>query len=220
MPSKTTQVPTTKRRLTLRDNISGITKNAILKLLRRAGVKRSSMSLYMEIRGVLLRKLNTIMKNTLTFTSYDRRVTVMTQDVYAAAEQLGKTLVVGINKKAQKTKSLQRHTEGQRKEPKTRRAKPGTVALQQIRKQQRESDSLIFPAQNFKRLVAEVSQDLGIISNFRFAKDVISLIQLWVEDYIVELAADANRVAVHAGRETLQEKDISLVLTLRKELSC
>ena len=126
--------------------------------------------------------------------------------------------MVGLNKKTHHTKNLQKYKPEHRAEraSKKRKAKPGMVALRKIKKYQK-TDRLLIPKENFRRLILEISQDLAQ-DNIRFQKDVILLIQLWIEEYIVGICEDANLVAIHAKRETVYPEDIKLIRKIRKEI--
>ncbi|KAF4731930.1 Core component of nucleosome [Perkinsus olseni] len=65
-----------RHRKVLRDNIQGITKPAIRRLARRGGVKRISGLIYEETRGVLKVFLESVIKDTVTYTEHARRKTV------------------------------------------------------------------------------------------------------------------------------------------------
>lgn len=165
-----------RHRRILRDNIGGITKPAIRRILRRAGVKRISGLVYEELRGILKVWLEKIVRDMIVFTEYDRRKTVQNEDLEAALDANGIALAAGINQNAKKTASLQscnsRGTsrgkakagtgpkgkapvaDGEAKKP--HRFKPGTQALRDITRQQKSSDCLAIPKLNFSRLVREV----------------------------------------------------------------
>ena len=76
----------------LRDNIQGITKPAIRRLVRRGGVKRVSGLIYEETRGVLKVFLENVIRDTVTYTEHSRRKTVTAQDVVFALKLQGRTL--------------------------------------------------------------------------------------------------------------------------------
>jgi histone H4 len=76
----------------LRDNIQGITKPAIRRLVRRGGVKRISGLIYEETRGVLKIFLENVIRDTVTYTKHARRKTVTTMDVAYALKRQGRTL--------------------------------------------------------------------------------------------------------------------------------
>ena len=81
-----------RHRKVLRDNIQGITKPAIRRLARRGGVKRISGMVYEETRGVLKVFLESVIKDTVTYTEHARRKTVKALDVVYALKRQGKTL--------------------------------------------------------------------------------------------------------------------------------
>ena len=81
-----------RHRKILRDNIQGITKPAIRRLARRGGVKRISGLIYEECRGVLKVFLESVIKDTVTYTEHARRKTVTALDVVYALKRQGKTL--------------------------------------------------------------------------------------------------------------------------------
>ena len=51
-----------------RDNIQILTRSSIMRLARRAGVKRVSGLIYEETRGVLKVYLENVLRNALTYT--------------------------------------------------------------------------------------------------------------------------------------------------------
>jgi histone H4 len=81
-----------RHRKVLRDNIQGITKPAIRRLARRAGVKRVSGLVYEETRNVLKVFLENIVKDAIAYTEHSRRKTVTAMDVVHALKRQGRTL--------------------------------------------------------------------------------------------------------------------------------
>ena len=67
-------------------------KPAIRRLARRGGVKRISGLIYEETRGVLKVFLESIIKDTVTYTEHARRKTVTALDVVYALKRQGRTL--------------------------------------------------------------------------------------------------------------------------------
>lgn len=65
----------------MRDNIQGITKPAIRRLARRAGVKRMCDGVYEETRGVLTAKLKQVLHDAIAYTEHAGRKTVTALDV-------------------------------------------------------------------------------------------------------------------------------------------
>lgn len=97
---------------------------------------------------------------------------------------------------------------------KQRRYRPGTVALREIRKQQKSTD-LLLPKQPFQRLVRECIQDYR--SNMRFQQSAMLALQETAETYLVGLLKDANSCAIHAKRVTITPEDMALVRRIRGE---
>lgn len=193
-----------------------ITKNALRRLLHRAGVKRVNSAVYEELRAILSVKLEQVMDVIVTMTEMNGRKTIQEVDIYDAAKELGTALVAGLNRKAKHTNNLRKCAPEPKGKTGTRRHNPGTIAMKKIKKYQKESDCLLIPKQNFKRFVVTLAKQLGG-DEIRFQKDVILLIQLWVESFIVELCHDAYLLSTHAGRDTLYPKDIQLVRLITKE---
>ena len=90
---------------------------------------------------------------------------------------------------------------------KPRRFRPGTVALREIRKYQKSTELLIRKLP-FQRLVKEVCQ--GINNELRFQSTALLALQEASEDYLVKMFDQVNVCAIHAGRVTIQVKDIVL----------
>ncbi|KAH7365229.1 hypothetical protein KP509_18G015700 [Ceratopteris richardii] len=74
------------------DNIQGITKPAIGRLARTGGVKRISVLIYEETRGVLKIFLENVIRDAVTYTEHARRKTVTAMDVVYALKRQGCTL--------------------------------------------------------------------------------------------------------------------------------
>ena len=81
-----------RHRKLLRGSIYGITKHAIRRLARRAGVKRISGFIYDETRRVLRAFLENIIRDTVTYTEHANRKTVTAMDVVYALKRQGKTI--------------------------------------------------------------------------------------------------------------------------------
>ncbi|KAJ1400942.1 hypothetical protein B484DRAFT_437921, partial [Ochromonadaceae sp. CCMP2298] len=81
-----------RHRKVLRDNIHGITKAAIRRLARRAGVKRMCGLIYEETRGVLKKFLEDVCEDAVVYTDYAHRKTVSALDIVHALKKRGITL--------------------------------------------------------------------------------------------------------------------------------
>ena len=97
---------------------------------------------------------------------------------------------------------------------KPRRYRPGTVALREIQKYQKNTDLLLRKAP-FQRLVKEIAQDY--MSDVRMQSTAMLALQEAAEAYMVGLFQDTNICALHAKRVTITPKDIQLARRIRGE---
>jgi histone H3 len=100
---------------------------------------------------------------------------------------------------------------------KPHRFRPGTVALREIRKYQKSTETLIRRLP-FQRLVKEIivtyqsrGQDLRLQSHALLALQEAS------EAYLTSLFEDTNLCAIHAKRVTIMPKDMQLARRIRGE---
>jgi histone H3/H4 len=109
---------------------------------------------------------------------------------------------------------------------KPHRFRPGTVALREIRRYQKSADLLLRKA-GFQRIVNE---ELDAITTSQKPLDeseasyvgvpirkrakVLPLLQAAAERHLVNLLKNGNRVALHARRVTLYNRDVELVRTI------
>ncbi len=91
---------------------------------------------------------------------------------------------------------------------------PGTVALHEIQRYQKNTDLLIRKAP-FQRLVREIAQDYK--SDVRMQSTAMLALQEAVEAYLVGLFHDTNECALHAKRVTIMPKDMQLARRIRGE---
>ncbi|XP_029025146.1 histone H3-like centromeric protein A isoform X2 [Betta splendens] len=97
--------------------------------------------------------------------------------------------------------------------PKKRRFRPGTKALMEIRKFQKNTDLLI-RKQPFSRLVREVCNSFSREA-LRWQVYAINALQEATEAFLVLLLSDANLCAIHAKRVTLFPRDLQLARRIR-----
>jgi histone H3 len=88
---------------------------------------------------------------------------------------------------------------------KPHRWRPGTVALREIRKYQKNTDLLIRKAP-FQRLVREIACDIK--SDLLMQSTALLALQEASEAYLVGLFNDTNECALHAKRVTIMPKDM------------
>jgi len=114
---------------------------------------------------------------------------------------------------SKKRKSSGAATPGSAK--KTRKFRPGTVALREIRAYQKSTELLI-PRLPFSRLVKEIAQERAS-SGIRFQSSALMALQEATEAYMVQLFEDTLLCAIHAKRVTVMPKDMNLARRIRGE---
>ena len=89
--------------------------------------------------------------------------------------------------------------------PKPKRYRPGTVALQEIRRYQRSTELLIRRAP-FDCLISELVQDLWCGGHeLRISPAAITALQEVAEAYLVLLFKDTNLCTIHANHVTIMQ---------------
>lgn len=181
------------------DHLDGLTQSAIKRILRKAGVKNASGTIFEETRGVFLTMMDPMLKRILLFVEHERRKTAMPSDIKRAIESIGLRLFTH-------DETVTRCTA--RQYPKrTRRTRRGTRALKNIGFYQRQSDCVYFTKTAFYRLVKEQV-------DIRFNKVALDQLQLFLEAHLVRVLKNANLAAIHASRITLMPKDVQLARRL------
>mmetsp|Transcript_9302 Transcript_9302/g.16446 ORF Transcript_9302/g.16446 Transcript_9302/m.16446 type:complete len:189 (+) Transcript_9302:108-674(+) len=94
-----------------------------------------------------------------------------------------------------------------------RRAKPGVVALREIRAYQKGTD-LLMPRAPFARLVREMVQS-ATKAELRIGPEARMALQEAAEAHLVGLFEDTQHCAIHGKRVTVMTKDMSLARRLR-----
>lgn len=89
--------------------------------------------------------------------------------------------------------------------------RPGSIALREIRKYQKNTD-LVIRKLPFQRAVRSIAQSLG---DTRFQSRALKAIQECAEMYLVNLFCDSQLCALHANRITVYEKDMRLAKRIK-----
>ena len=92
--------------------------------------------------------------------------------------------------------------------------RPGTVALREIRKYQKNTDLLMRKAP-FQRLVREIA--CGIKSDLQMQSMALLALQEAAEAYLVGLFTHTNECVLHAKHVTIMPKDMQLARRIRGE---
>ncbi|XP_028112181.1 histone H3-like centromeric protein HTR12 isoform X2 [Camellia sinensis] len=156
----------------------------------------------------------------------------MARTKHAAQRKLFRSRISGVTSPASagtsstpRRRSVRTAPSNSREEPRRRKRphrRPGTVALQEIRRFQK-TWKLLIPAAPFIRTcvwVASTPSKVREISNFfapkviRWTAEALVAIQEAAEDYLVHLFEEAMLCAIHAKRVTLMKKDMELARRL------
>lgn len=98
--------------------------------------------------------------------------------------------------------------------PAKRRFRPGTVALRNIRKQQKNAKLQIQHAP-FRRACMDVAV-ANAAQEPRFSADFLTMFQEYVEARVVGWFEGANIMALHSGRQTVAVKDVHAFVALKE----
>ncbi len=91
---------------------------------------------------------------------------------------------------------------------------PGTVAIREIRKYQKNTDLLIRKAP-FQRLVKEIATNFKL--DLQMQSTALLALHKALEAYLVCLFEDSNDCAIHAKRVRIMPKDIRLAQRIQGE---
>jgi histone H4 len=84
--------PVRRHRKILHDNILGIRKPQILRMARRAGVKRVTTPVYERCRELIKKFLEEVLHDAIAYSDYSRRKTLAPKDVLKALQRQNRTL--------------------------------------------------------------------------------------------------------------------------------
>ena len=132
------------------------------------------------------------------------------KDSAAKAKKMSK----GKGSKAAKSMKKSAPAEGGVKEGKKIRFKPGTVALREIKRYQKQHKLLLAVAP-FQRLVRDITREYD--AEMRFQPSALEAMQEACENYLVNLFEDSQLCAIHANRVTVMKKDMHLARRIRGE---
>ena len=113
-----------------------------------------------------------------------------------------------LNKTKTKIKK-KKNEKNDNKENNTHRFRYGTLAIKNIKKQQKLNNCLILSKSPFEKLVRNIFKQNKNDST-KFSKDVFIVLQYFIEQYIVGLLRNSNFLAIHSGRVKLIPYDILL----------
>lgn len=99
------------------------------------------------------------------------------------------------------------------------RWRPGTKTVMEIRRLQKSGDMLMqhAPFNNLVREIVSHYEQADQPVKIRLTADFCTTLQAFAENRLIDLMRRANRLAVHAGRETVYSRDVELVCELAGE---
>lgn len=155
------------------------------------------------------KKLREALKKGLLSTEAGRRIAQKTVSINKAAMTAAVQKASKVSKKKAAAVETAEHEEGAKK----RRNHPGTVALREIRRYQKEKKMLI-PKQCMSRYFRYIAGECSVrsASAAPLRMQVKALMQLHksTETYFRMLFEDANDLVVHAKRVTMTDRDVDL----------
>ena len=98
-----------------------------------------------------------------------------------------------------------------------RRYRPGTVALREIRRYQKSTETFLRKLP-FQRLVREITVNVLKKEDMRFQSTAMLALQEASEAYLVRLFEDTNLACLHAKRVTILVRDMNLARRIRGEI--
>lgn len=201
-----------RKKRVVRDAIQGITKSAILRLAHKAGVKNVGSLVYEEVRGIVKLQLEHIVEKAVIVTKHSDRKTVMVGDIQEAMHVIGfKKMLAWNNIELKRCSTYETNA----KKPKKQLAR-GEGAIRQIRFYQKQHDCVYFAISSFAKLCKEITQDFA--EDLRWSNDALAYVQMFIEDYLIALFEHVNLCAIHAGRMTIEPKDLQLVHRIYRDV--
>ncbi|KAG9511408.1 HHT1, partial [Fragariocoptes setiger] len=99
-----------------------------------------------------------------------------------------------------------------------KRAKPGTVALREIRHYQKSTELLIQKLPFF-RLIREIALEVRGGEKLSWQCAAVEALQEIAEFFLIKMFEDANSAAIHAKRVTIRVEDFHVVRKIRQNVS-
>lgn len=193
--------------------IEGLTDSAFHRLFRRAGTKRVQANAWKYLREYAGQVTQMLVEKSAIVAEYAGHKTLGNSHLFAVAESMGLHLAAGLDNAGRLPHfhgvHKKQHTEEKSSSGKTHRFRPGTVALRDIRKQQKNSDNLIFQAQPYRRLVKSYKP-----ADVRVSQSFVDLLQFTVEQKLLTIAYDAQLTSLHARRVGVEESDIRIAIEI------
>jgi len=113
------------------------------------------------------------------------------------------------------TGGRRRKTSPVKRPKKTKKFRPGQLALQEIRRYQRSTELLIKKLP-FQRLVRQITDEL-VTNGMKYQSMALAALQEAAESFIIGIFEDTNLCCIHDKRVTIMPKDVQLARRIRGE---
>ncbi len=108
------------------------------------------------------------------------------------------------------------YTKKSKTNPKTK-YKPGALSLKHIKQLQKDGMTLVIPKHTFETHIRSIMNVLfGDDNNIKISKNVFSVIQHYVELYLINILSNVNDISIHCNRVKVLPSDFELVMKLKK----
>ena len=99
---------------------------------------------------------------------------------------------------------------------KKEKKKYGTIAIKNIKKQQKLSNTLLMSKLSFEKIVRNILNSFSGEPK-KISRDVFTILQFFIEQYIIDLLKDSNFLAIHCQRKKLLPIDIQLTANIKNK---
>mgnify|MGYP006090334403 CR=1 FL=1 len=186
-------------------NTVGITKPAIIRMMRRAGVKSASGLMYEESRGVMHVYLQRVLRVAKAYTEADKRSVISEGDVRRALHSMNRPFLgIGVRGKMFAFPAKKSLKSGQRR-------RKGSKAISDIKHAQKGFRHML-PRKPVRDLIRS-------ILDMKFRSNAYDVIHSSLETYMIGLFAECQLIALHSRREGILPKDMQLARRIRGERS-
>jgi len=171
----------------MENNNITMSKPTIKRLSERAGIKSLSSDVYEDVRGLLRQFLKYIISKSIIVVQYRKHKTLERKDLVLALRLQNryyqyKYLIAEADVTVKTTTSFKTCKLEKRKSRKTK-AKPGALAIRNIKYNQSNSDCLMFPKETFKNLMREIVAENPTVEKLQIRKNYLFMLQ-----FVAELA--------------------------------
>jgi len=98
------------------------------------------------------------------------------------------------------------------------RFRHGTIAIKNIKKQQKLSNTLTLAKTTFEKIIRNKFKQFQLNDGLiKISKEVFAVLQYFIEQYIVQILNHSNYLSIHSGRVKVIPNDILLYLFFKNE---